>query len=272
MIEILEYAMPANVAEAYALLASRKDATVIGGGTFIRLTAKKIGLAVDLSRAGLDYIRETDSAFEIGAMTTLRSLETHEGLNLNFSRIFANATGRIVGVQFRNLATVGGTVFGRYAFSDLITALLVLECNVVLHQAGEMPLAAFLASPRTGHEILEKISIRKTSSKAAYQAFRGTAGSLPFLTAAVSSSAAGFRIALGARPGQPVLAADAMAYLQSQAGGQDNPAIDKNAIAVQAALRAAAETPFGDDRRASGAYRRLLAQALVERAILEVLG
>ena len=271
MIEILEYAKPDSVADAYALLSSRKDAAVIGGGTFIRLTAKKIGLAVDLSRSGLDFIRETGSTFEIGAMTTLRSLETDAQLNLNYGHIFANAVGRIVGVQFRNLATVGGTVFGRYAFSDLITALLALECTVVLHQAGEMPLAGFLTSPRTGHEILEKICLSKTAPKTAYQAFRGTAGSLPLLTAAVSAKPDGFRIALGARPGQPVLAPDAMAYLQSQIIGKDKQAIDKGAIAVQAALRAAAETQFGDDRRASGAYRRLLAQALVERAILEVL-
>ena len=39
------------------------------------------GTAIDLSGLGLDQIVETDEAFEIGCMVSLRQLETHEALN-----------------------------------------------------------------------------------------------------------------------------------------------------------------------------------------------
>lgn len=38
------------------------------------------GTAIDLSGLGLDTIEETDVGFSIGAMVTLRQLETHPGL------------------------------------------------------------------------------------------------------------------------------------------------------------------------------------------------
>ena len=36
------------------------------------------------------------------------------------------AVRHIVGVQFRNCATVGGSVYGRFGFSDVLTLLLAL--------------------------------------------------------------------------------------------------------------------------------------------------
>lgn len=38
----------------------------------------------------------------------------------------------IVGVQFRNLATVGGSLWGRFGFSDVLTLLLALDAQVEL--------------------------------------------------------------------------------------------------------------------------------------------
>ena len=49
------------------------------------------------------------------------------------------ALRHIVGVQFRNLATVGGTAAGRYGFSDLLTLLLVLPTQITLYKAGNVP-------------------------------------------------------------------------------------------------------------------------------------
>ena len=45
----------------------------------------------------------------------------------------------IVGVPFRNCATVGGSVFSRFGFSDLTCALLALDASVVLYRGGELP-------------------------------------------------------------------------------------------------------------------------------------
>lgn len=55
-------------------------------------------------------------------MATLRDIEMHEGLNKEFQNLFKEAVRHIVGVQFRNCATVGGSIFPKLGFSDVLTA------------------------------------------------------------------------------------------------------------------------------------------------------
>ena len=55
----------------------------------------------------------------IGCMVTLRQMELHEGLSHYTEGAVKDAFRHIVGVQFRNLATVGGSLFGRFGFSDV---------------------------------------------------------------------------------------------------------------------------------------------------------
>lgn len=66
-------------------------------------------------------------------MVTLRELETNKLLNELTYGAFSESVKHIVGVQFRNLATVGGSVFGRYGFSDIITLLVALNAEVQLY-------------------------------------------------------------------------------------------------------------------------------------------
>ena len=103
--------------------------------------------AIDLSGLGLDYIEEDEEEFRIGCMCSLRSLELHEGLNRYFGGIFRECTKGIVGVQFRNGATVGGSVFGRYGFSDILTCMMMLDVQVELYQRGRISLEEFAKLP-----------------------------------------------------------------------------------------------------------------------------
>lgn len=61
-------------------------------------------------------------------------------LKERFGSLFADMTGHIVGVQFRECATFGGSVWGRFGFSDILTGLLALDCEVELAEAGRIPL------------------------------------------------------------------------------------------------------------------------------------
>ena len=54
-------------------------------------------------------------------MVTLRDLELDPGLNSYTDGAARESVRHIVGVQFRNLATVGGSIYGRYGFSDVLT-------------------------------------------------------------------------------------------------------------------------------------------------------
>ena len=51
-----------------------------------------------------------------------------------FNGAFKEALRHIVGVQFRNTATVGGSVFPRYGFSDVLTVFASVDTYVELYK------------------------------------------------------------------------------------------------------------------------------------------
>lgn len=116
------------------------------------------------------------------------------------------AVRHIVGVQFRNCATVGGSVYGRFGFSDVLTLLLALDCDVELYKAGRMPIAQFAALPYD-RDILTHVYIKKTPGLAVhYQSVRATQTDFPILTCAAARTADGaYRFAIGARPMKAML-------------------------------------------------------------------
>ena len=133
LVTIANYLRPESLSEAYELN-QKKANRVLGGMMWLRLCSPRIQNAIDLSGLDLDYIKETEEAFEIGAMCSLRSLETHPGLETYFRGAIKESVRHIVGVQFRNQATVGGSIYGRFGFSDVLTCLLALDTEVVLVQ------------------------------------------------------------------------------------------------------------------------------------------
>ena len=59
------------------------------------------------------------------------------------------ALRHIIGVQLRNTATVGGSVWGRFGFSDVITLLLAMDTLVVLY-----------CGPKEGNRIMTAMPAR----------------------------------------------------------------------------------------------------------------
>ena len=231
MITIREYARPATLEEAWQLNQKRPN-RVLGGMLWLKMEKISVGTAIDLSALGLDTIEETDTEFAIGAMATLREAVRH-----------------IVGVQFRNCATVGGSVYGRFGFSDVLTLLLALDCDVELYKAGRMPIAQFAALPYD-RDILTHVYIKKTPGLAVhYQSVRATQTDFPILTCAAARTADGaYRFAIGARPMKAMLVCPTAAP-------------DELPAAVQAAV------PTGSNLRGSAAYRTHLVGVLVKRAV-----
>ena len=75
MMTIREYARPATLEEAWQLN-QKKPNRVLGGMLWLKMEKINVGTAIDLSGLGLDTIEETDEGFSIGAMVTLRQLES----------------------------------------------------------------------------------------------------------------------------------------------------------------------------------------------------
>lgn len=257
MLTIKEYVRAESLDQAYELN-QKKSNLILGGMHWMKMTNRTIGTAIDLSGLGLDHIVETDSAFEIGCMVTLHQLELHPGLNALSHNAVAHAVRDIVGVQFRNTATVGGSIFGRYGFSDVLTIFLALNARVVCHQAGDLTLEEYAQMPQD-RDILVKLVVDKKPTPVSYLAMRHARTDFPILTCAVSCAEGVWQAAVGARPYKAALVRDQAGVLSGDVN---------QANAQRFGDFVAQQLTFGSNMRGSAQYRRQICSVLVQRAVL----
>ena len=151
MMTIREYKRAESLEEAWQLNQKRNN-RVIGGMIWLKMENINVGTAIDLSGLGLDKIEETAEGFSIGAMVPLRQIELHEGLNAYTEGAVRESVRHIVGVQLRSLATVGGSIYSRFGFSDVLTMFLALNASVELYKGGIVPLSEYAQRyPGAGH-------------------------------------------------------------------------------------------------------------------------
>ncbi|MDO4305840.1 MAG: FAD binding domain-containing protein [Eubacteriales bacterium] len=261
MLKIKNYVKVKSVAEAYELN-QKRTACVLGGMVWLKMGNRNVSTAIDLSGLGLDAIKETEEEFVIGCMTTLRDLEMHPALDAFSHGAIRESLRHIVGVQFRNCATVGGSIYGRYGFSDVLTMFLAMDTWVELYQGGRISLAEF-AVMKKDNDILEHIIVKKTPVFCAYLSQRNTETDFPVLTCAASLVGEEARTVIGARPGRAVIVEDANGILQ----GFKEMTNKQRAAAIQSfAEYASQNVPVGGNMRASAQYRALLVKILTRRA------
>lgn len=179
--------------------AVEQDRARYGGGLWMRLQHRTIPCAIDLSACGLDQIEESDDAFVIGAMTPLSVLESHADFARATNGVFTAAVRDIVGPQFCNLATVGGSLYGRFGFSDVLGALLALECEVKFTGAGRMSLAD-LCEEGYPRDVLERVVVHRRPYQASYKCLRRQAADFPVVNVAAAYWGDEWHVAVGARP------------------------------------------------------------------------
>ena len=116
---------------------------------------------------------------------TLRQIETSDALTAYFGSCIAECVRHIVGVQFRNCATIGGSIWGRFGFSDPLTLFLALDAEVCLHHGGIIPLREFVQMDYTVRDVLTAVRLPKRGQKAVYLTHRATETDFPVLACAV---------------------------------------------------------------------------------------
>ena len=198
MITIQKYVRAQSLEEAWTLNQNRRN-KIIGGMLWMRLGTGAVNTAIDLGDLGLDTLEETEEQFSIGAMVTLRMLEKHEGLNAYTNGAVANAVKDIVGVQFRNMATVGGSIWGRFGFSDVLTVFLAMDAYVELYKGGMIPLEQFVGM-KPDNDILLRLIVKKTPCKMVYTSMRIQRTDFPVIACAVACLNGEYRATVGARP------------------------------------------------------------------------
>ena len=266
MLKIKNYVKVESLEEAYELN-QKRTACVLGGMVWLKMGSRNVTTAIDLSGLGLDRITETEEEFVIGCMTPLRDLELHKGLDTYTNGAVRESLRHIVGVQFRNCATVGGSVWGRFGFSDVLTLLLALDTEVELYKAGRVCLSDFVKMPKD-RDILVHIIVKKTPLKTAYLSQRNTRTDFPVLACCVSLSESGVKAVYGARPARAFLVTDEENIL---AGIDEMSAEEKKEAFLRFADFAAAKVPTSGNMRGSAEYRSLLVKVLTRRA-LEAVG
>ena len=261
MLTFQNYIRAQSLEEAYELN-QKKQNRVIGGMLWLKMSSASANTVIDLCDLGLDTIEENDEQFSIGAMVTLRQLEQSEALNQYTCGMAAKAVRNIVGVQFRNMATVGGSLWGRFGFSDVLTLFLSMESYVELYKGGTVPLEEFVSMKRD-NDILVRLIVKKVPGKFSYEAMRIQKTDLPVLNVSASLLGNEARVVIGARPGKGVIVRDEKGILA-------------NGITPDSAKAfadyAASSVRTSSNLRGSAAYRTHLAKVLTERNLLTLGG
>lgn len=261
---IHEWIRPKHIAEAYeALTREDRKAVLFGGGAWLKLTHKQIDLAIDLQDCLKSEIEIKEHMISIGAMTSLEAIATHPFLNELASGILPQACKVVMGPSVRNVATIGGTVMGKYGFSDVMPVLLAFDAILQFHKHGNVWLREFLESGIDSKDILSHILIPKNPAVGYFHSIKKTALDFAVINIAIYKTPQMDKIAVGARPQMAMRAFQAENLL-------DEADVIDVAFLEEVAKQIALECKVGGNQVASQEYRFQLLQTLALRGLKEV--
>ena len=246
---------------------------------------------VNMKRAPL----ETDLVVDLTRLEELMPISEHNGAvrlggGVTFARLLEWQPGGAIeglmrpmcvafaGPLIRNLATIGGNVCDASAAADISPPLLALDATVELESAAHgrrtLPLPDFFQgvrkTARRPDELLTAIEFPQPEDGERwfyYKLGKRKADAISIVSVAMTVKLAQgkverARIALGA------VAPVAMRTLEAETMLRGEPLNEMTINAVAAA--AAREARPIDDFRATGAYRRLMVEALVKRGLYTI--
>ena len=270
---------PANVRAALRLLQSGKgQARVVAGGTDVVVEGdESVRFLIDITHAGLSYIRRRGTACVIGATTTMAELEASDVIQALAGGLLSRAARSCGSVPIRNMATLGGNMANGSPAADMATPLLVLDAAVVMVDVRgrrKLPLAEYLAGARTSRYarslLVEVVVPDPPDGKGcrwSFQKLGRTAVdiSLVNVAAGLQLDSRGrvkwARIALGSVAPAPMRASGAEQRMTGRI-------LDHSLLAEMGAEVAREVSPISD-ARASAEYRREICSVLTRRALEE---
>jgi carbon-monoxide dehydrogenase medium subunit len=276
----MDYFEPKTVGEAVSLLAKYgAEAKVIAGGTDMLVDMKykeEPGCLINIKRIpGLSSIQENGGSLRIGALTTIRDIETN-ALVRDKLTVLWESSHQFASLQIRNTATIGGNICRASPSGETLAPLLVLEAKGKCVSAdGEKtePFSSLFQGPGKtslgAKGLLTEIDVPypAAGSKSVYlkHAVRGAmdiamVGVAVLLTPdAAKNIVQDVRIGLGAVAPTPMRATKTEALLR---GKPLNAALIKEAAAM-----AATESSPISDQRSSAENRRWIVEALTRRGL-----
>ncbi len=281
--EPLEIFQPASLREASALMKEKGNGgRFLAGGTDLVIAIKEKGLKpkyiIDLKKIpALTGIRqEADGTIVIGALTTMRDIETAPLISKRFP-FLARSAAEVGSIQIRNRATIGGNMANATPSADVAPSLLVLDAKAkIAGTNGDriIELEKFFLGPgqttMNPEEILTAILLPPSPSRLLGEyikfspremmdlAYVGVA--IAMVLSEKEKRCEHVRIALGAVSPTPMRARMAESILMNQ--------ILTEAIVEKVSQQAALESKPISDVRSSAEYRREMVRAMTRRALL----
>jgi aerobic carbon-monoxide dehydrogenase medium subunit len=278
----MEYFEPKSLEEALSLLAKHgTEAKVIAGGTDVMVDIKykeEPGCLINIKKIpGLTKIQENGGSLRIGALTTIRELETSTILREKLPVLW-ESSHQFASLQIRNTATIGGNICRASPSGETLAPLLVLEATAkCVFSDGEksQPFTSFFQGPGKSvlgaKGLLTEIDVPYPApgSKSVYlkHAVRG-AMDIAMVGVAVMITPDGgtnniqdVRIGLGAVAPTPVRATKTEAMLRGKP-------VSAELLKEAGALAASEASPISD-QRSSAENRRWIVEALTRRGLAQ---
>ncbi|MEB2286306.1 MAG: molybdopterin dehydrogenase [Polyangiaceae bacterium UTPRO1] len=281
---IFDYATPASVAEAIALLARYEgEAKLLSGGQslvpLLNMRLARPAVLVDLARiAALDWVRVADGVVAIGAMTRQRTVELAPEVQERHPLLHAGLQ-LIAHPQNRNQGTIGGSLAHADPAAELPALAVALDASFeAAGPEGTRTVAAadffltYLTTALAATEILTSVRFPMLPARTGWAIQEvarrhgdfALAGVVAVVGLALSGAISRARVVLYGVGATPVRAAAAERLLEGH--------VADAALLASASAQAAAdlEEPL-TDVHASADYRRDLARVLVGRALAEAM-
>jgi carbon-monoxide dehydrogenase medium subunit len=241
----------------------------LAGGIDLVLSAPPtVQTLIDLSALGLLGIRRDGDDLVIGAMTTLSGVLESASVAEVCGGFLVEVLHRVASPLQRNLATIGGAVARAHSWSDVVPALLVLDARLDVFDGRESRVRLVdyydVRAEGPGPLLTAVVIPADAKGSAAFEKFARTAFDVGALNCACFVSETDeaddpVRVAVGGTPALARRLPGAEGIVREQG---------LTVAGIGGAARAAAEEiDARDDRRATAAYRRVLAEVGVRRCL-----
>lgn len=265
-----------DVEEALSLLAAYdgRGALLAGGVDLLRTPGRPVEGLIDITRMGLSFVDGAGGRLRVGATTTLTEVLESPDTGRYAGGVLAEVLRGVAVPPLRNMATLGGAVVSAHPWADLPTALVALgaEARWQGETAGQDSVEDLYRGEFRGlfrKAVLTEIRFPPWEGAFAYEKVGRSACDIALLNACCGlgvqdGTVAWARVAVGARPER----GERLPWAEEALVGQR---VDPGLWAEAGAL-VESKVEVGDDRRASGKWRRRTAGVLVARALARAAG
>jgi carbon-monoxide dehydrogenase medium subunit len=252
---------PTSIDEVTQILAANADAKLLAGGMTL-LPTMKLRLAqpsdlVDLSGIdGLDAIRDSGSAIEVGAMARHADVASSDTVRAAIPAL-ADLAGGVGDAQVRNRGTLGGSIANSDPAADYPAAVLALNATIKTDRreiAVDDYFLGMFETALTEDELILAVSFPKPA-RAAYVKFANPASRYAIVGVMVAETEAGIRVAVTGAGACAFRASDFEAALTESfsADALDSVSIDS--------------ADLNSDLHASAEFRTHLVSVMAKRAV-----